>query len=280
MHTHCLKKVTNTLIIATLLSTQWAIAKEVPWDKLQGLGHVEYFDIKNKKKADNKAPYHIFIRLPEEYNTSKKQDFPVLYLLDGGTNFPLFAAAYTYLRWMQDVPPMIIVGISYGTHDWRRGNHRSHDYTAPSSEREHWGGAKVFDQFFSEKLMPAIKQKYRVDSAKQILFGQSLGGQFALYSSMYGNAPFYGVIASNPALHRNINFFKRPVVKRNGRPKVFVSIAEFDDPQFKTHSEVWVKYWQKQKIDWDHQFTTLVDQNHLSATPDTLRNGLKWLLNN
>lgn len=264
------------LLIA--MAPQVKSQNDIAWDKMQGLGHVEYFEAINPKKRNDKKAYHIFVRLPDEYSGSPKQTFPVLYLLDGGTNFPLFAASYTHLRWMEDIPPMILVGISYGTHDWRKGNDRSHDFTAPSSERDHWGGAKVFEQFFIEGLMPIIQQKYRVDADKQILFGQSLGGQFGLYSSMYGEAPFYGIIASNPALHRNLAFFKQPMKTRSNRPKVFVSIAEFDGKQYKVPAEDWTEYWRKQSANWDYHFTTIDGHNHLSATPDVIRNGLIWLL--
>lgn len=172
---------------------------------------------------------------------------------------------------------MIIVDISYGHHDRRKGNDRSHDFTVTSTEREHWGGAAVFEQFLSQALVPAIQQKYRVDSKKQILFGQSLGGQFALYTSMYGNkAPFYAVIASNPALHRNLDYFKQPMKARHFRPKVFISLAEFDDPKYQEPTLVWVKHWQQQNIEWTHHIDYLKGQNHLSATPNALRNGLKW----
>ncbi|WP_158972192.1 alpha/beta hydrolase [Paraglaciecola sp. L3A3] len=267
------------VFLFVLLSTSSANAnnEEVAWDKLQGLGQVESFAITNPSKTKNTFPYHIFVRLPEEYKKSDKQTFPVLYLLDGGTNFPLMVGMYTHLRWMKDIPPMIIVGISYGTHDWRQGNDRSHDFTAPSKEREHWGGAAVFEEFVEHRLMPIIQQKYLVDKDKQVLFGQSLAGQFALYSSMYGKAPFYGVIASNPALYRNLDYFKRPLSARTHRPKVFVSIAEFDDQKYKIPSTEWVGFWQKQQPDWQANFVTLAGQNHLSATPDTIRNGLIWL---
>lgn len=250
--------------------------KEVAWDKLQGLGQVEYFSLKNPAKTKNDLPYHIFVRLPDEY-TNKTINFPVLYLLDGGTNFPLFAASYTHLRWMDDIPPMIIVGISYGTHDWKKGNDRSHDFTVPSRERAHWGGAPLFEQFFMQELMPVIKKKYRVQADKQVVFGQSLGGQFGLYTSMYGKAPFYGIIASNPALHRNLDYFKQPMAKRKNRPKVFVSLAEFDAEQYKRPAEEWLKHWQSHTVDWHPKVDRLEGHNHLSATPDAIRNGLIWL---
>ncbi|MFT4937220.1 MAG: putative alpha/beta superfamily hydrolase [Paraglaciecola sp.] len=261
----------------TLATDEQINSRAVAWDKIQGLGEVEYFQLENTKPGKSTYPYHIFVRLPDEYKQAEKESYPTLYLLDGGTNFPLFAAYYTYLRWMQDVPPMIIVGISYGTHDWRKGNDRSHDFTVSSTEREHWGGAQVFEQFLSNTLMPSMLQKYRVDSHKQILFGQSLGGQFALYTSMYGNAPFYAVIASNPALHRNLDYFRQAMNKRETRPKIYVSTAELDDPKYREPALDWINHWQGQKVEWEHSFVDLKGQNHLSATPLALRNGLKWI---
>jgi hypothetical protein len=253
---------------------------DVAWDKLQGLGEVEYFQLENIKPGKSAYPYHIFVRLPDEYKQAEREYYPTLYLLDGGTNFPMFAAYYTLLRLMQDVPPMIIVGISYATDDWRKGNDRSHDFTVASSEREHWGGAQVFEQFLSDKLMLSMRQRYRIDTKKQILFGQSLGGQFALYTSMYGKAPFYAVIASNPALHRNLDYFRQAVNKREQRPKIYVSTAEFDDPRYREPLLDWIKHWQEQKVEWEHNFVNLQGHNHLSASPQALRNGLMWVFRN
>ncbi len=250
----------------------------VPWSKLHGLGHVEYFSLNNPAKTKNDLPYHIFVRLPDEY-TDKDRSFPILYLLDGGISFPLFAASYPQLRWMEDIPPMIVVGISYGTHDWRQGNDRSHDFTVPSKEREHWGGAPLFEQFFMQQLMPHLAKRYRIQADKQVLFGQSLGGQFGLYTSMYGKAPFFAVIASNPALHRNLNYFKQPLKTRRNRPLVYISLAEFDSEQYKVPALDWVNYWKQNKTDWNYRVAPLSGHNHLSATHDAIRNGLMWIFN-
>lgn len=249
----------------------------IAWDKLPSLGTVEYFQLANNKPNKSDYPYHIFVRLPEEYVNEKSTVFPTLYLLDGGTNFPLFASYYSFLRLMEDIPPMIIVGISYGSNDWRKGNDRSNDFTVPSSEREHWGGALQFETFLTKTLLPTIQSKYKVNKEKQLLFGQSLGGQFALYTSMYGNAPFFAVIASNPALHRNLDYFKQPVKARNSRPKIFVSLAEFDDITYKKPANSWVNHWEKQKAEWNYKVDYLPKHNHLSANPNALRNGLKWV---
>ena len=270
--------VQHCLLLLMLFSANLR-ANTIPWNKLHGMGTVDYLSLTNPKKTKNQYPYHLFVRIPEEYHDHPEQTFPVLYLLDGGTTFPMFASSYTQLRWMEDVPPMLIVGISYGTHDWQKGNDRSHDFTVPSKEREHWGGAAVFEQFLIEYVIPAINKGYKTDTSKHILFGQSLGGQFGLYSSMYGSAPFYAVIANNPALHRNLDFFKRPLKARNDRPKIFVSLAEFESPQYKKPIDNWVNHWQKQPADWTIEYANLAEHNHLSGTNEVLRNGLIWLFN-
>lgn len=251
--------------------------KNIAWDKLYGLGPVEYEQVDIDKPEGGKQAYHIFVRLPEDLDKTGKTEYPTIYLLDAGTNFPLFSSYYKYLRFMEDVPSMIIVGISYGTQDWRKGNARSVDFTAPSTEKEFWGGATTFERFIADNLMPKLQKQYLIDKRKQILFGQSLGGQFGLYTSMYGDAPFYAVIATNPALHRNLDYFKRPLNERKDRPKTFIVSAENDAEMFRKPALAWQKHWDKKSPEWQRTFVDLAGHNHLSANPEAFRNGLKWI---
>jgi uncharacterized protein len=274
----CLRVSLLILMIFSCIRVTATESKQIAWDKLQGLGEVEYFSLQNDKEDGSKQLYHIFIRVPEPDQGNAKS-YPTLYLLDGGTNFPLLASYYSYLRFMQDVPELIIVGISYGSDDFEKGNARSTDFTAPSAEKSFWGGAEAFDLFLSHQLIPVIQKRYPVDASRQILFGQSLGGQFALYTSMYGHAPFYGVIASNPALHRNLEFFKHDLLKRENRPLAYISSAEFDDPTFRRPALQWQSYWHDKAPEWRRHFSTLQGHNHLSANPEVFRDGLKWLFN-
>jgi predicted alpha/beta superfamily hydrolase len=251
----------------------------VDYSKLQGLGTVEYLLLTEEKSSNEIQNYHIFVRLPDGYSKDSSITYPTVYLLDGGTNFPMMAAYYRYLRFTEELPDLIIVGISYGTDDWKEGNARSFDYTAPADQAEHWGGASQFDQFIARKLMPTIQSKYKVDGEQQILFGQSLGGQFALYTSMYGVTPFYAVIASNPAFHRNLAFFKQTLKPSKKRPMAFVSLAELDDERFRIPAKDWQTFWRKKNPpDWQLQFLELQGHNHLSANPEVFRQGLKWVL--
>jgi hypothetical protein len=54
-------------------------------------------------------------------------------------------------------------------------------------------------------------------------------------------------------------------------------MAEFDDKKYQVPARQWVKHWQNQPASWDYKIVKLPGHNHLSATPDALRNGLMWM---
>jgi hypothetical protein len=56
--------------------------------------------------------YDLYIDLPPSYNTSD-QRYPVVYLLDAYETFGLMLQTYQQLLVMNEVPGLIIVGISY-----------------------------------------------------------------------------------------------------------------------------------------------------------------------
>ena len=244
---------------------------------LQSLGDVNYHELESPQL---KRSFHIFVDLPETYSEPDKI-YPVIYLLDGGNTFPLMAAHHHYLRFGDELPEAILVGISYGADTFKEGNWRSTDYTAPSREREFWGGAAVFQTFLQDKLLPLIETTYRADPARRVIFGHSLGGQFVLFNAVTKPALFFGHIASNPALHRNLPFFLKwqgESAMPEGVSKVFVSSGEFDDPVFREPTLEWIGHWQAVTLrPWVLEARTLPGQTHLSATPEAFRQGLDWL---
>lgn len=243
---------------------------------LQGLDETRYHRVDS---APLEQTYHVFVRLPEEYDASN-QRFPTVYLLDGGTTFPLLAGYYRYLRLAEAIPPMILVGISYGTDDWRQGNARGRDFTAPSAEREHWGGARAFQDFFRAQLFPLIEASYRADPARRVVFGQSLGGQFAIHAALMARDLFWGHIASNPALHRNLELFidSTAVVAADPRARLFVASGSDDDPQFRDPAVKWMEHWGAiEPRPFDLEMRTLPGHDHFSAAPASFRAGLQWL---
>ena len=270
-----------TMLMA--LASQVFAAEPIETSRLQGLGDTRFHSLKSGLLGRS---LNIFVRLPEEYAGGNDQEaastrFPTIYLLDGGITFPLLAAYYHYLHMGGEAPAMIIVGISYGKDSFEEGNFRSTDFTAPTAERAFWGGASLFQQVLATELLPLIEQRYRSAADRRVIFGQSLGGQFVLYTSLTRPQLFWGHIASNPALHRNLPFF----LEWRGEAEVpapssrlFVSSAEFDDPRFREPARQWIAHWSAQdNKPWFLETRTLNRQTHMSAAPAAFRQGIAWL---
>jgi len=242
---------------------------------MQGLGNARYHRLSS---TILQRDFHIFVRLPETYSELKEAEFPTVYLLDGGITFPLLSGYYRYLSLAGDVPDAILVGIGYGTELLEEGNFRGTDFTAASSERAHYGGAPRFQAVLRKELLPLVETEYRADAARRVLFGQSLGGQFVLYTAQTDPGLFYGHIASNPALHRNLPFFLESIDSGAEGGKLYVSSAEYDDDRFRVPARQWMKHWTEQAVTpWELETQILKGHNHFSAAPAAFRRGMSWI---
>lgn len=253
-------------------------AEPVAWDALHGLNEVQYHTLEREGEF---TPLHIFVRLPADYNPASDDTYPTAFLLDGGIMFPVLAGYQRHLELAEDAPPMIVVGISYGTDDWQKGNARSTDFTDHAPDRDHWGGASEFLPVLRQQIIPLIEEKYAVNSNRRILFGQSIAGQFVLYTALHAPDVFHGLIANNPALHRNLPLYLADPSKRDhdSPPRLLVTSGEFDDPRFREPTQAWIKHWTAhQNSPWALRAITTVDHNHFSAAPAAYRQGLRWIL--
>lgn len=224
-----------------------------------------------------KRDFYLFVEGPSSQEKGKR--YPTIYVLDGGMAFPMLAGYYRYLRLQDAVPEAFIVGIAYPGETFAQGNYRSTDYTAPSSDRDYWGGADKFQQVLKDEIFPLIENHYPADSDRRVLFGQSIGGQFVLYTAMTQPDLFSGYIASNPALHRNLETFKRPL--KLGKATLFVTSAGQDDERFRKPALAWMSYIQSldEKLQEPRLKTTSIPgHGHFSVAPEAFFQGLTWWL--
>jgi predicted alpha/beta superfamily hydrolase len=266
------------LIAAMLLVMSSSMVPAADTEFLQGLGDVRYHHIASQHIGRD---YHIYISLPGDYDESE-ETYPTLYVLDGGELFPMLTSYHRYLSFGEEVPEMIIVGISYGSDDFENGNFRSTDFTAPSKERDFWGGAASFKKFLSDELFPVIESEYRSRSDGRIIFGHSISGQFVLFATQTDPGLFWGAIASNPALHRNLDFFLRPANSDNdGHTRLFVGNATNDDLRFLEPRTQWIEHWKNQHDKpWELRVENLEGHTHMSAPPAAYLEGMRWLYKN
>ncbi len=270
-----MKELCGFLVVLLCVSAESGIADDTSTEFLQGLNHPHYFKL---EAPQAERSYHIYVRLPEDY-ANKDKRYPAVYLLDGGHTFGMLASYYRYLNFAEEVPDMIVVGISYGADGFQNGNFRGTDYTAPAQSREHYGGATSFQFFLKNNLIPRIEKQYRADSKRRIIFGQSLGGQFVLYTAQTDPSLFWGHIASNPALHRNLDVFLNQL-SETGLPAsyLFVANGSDDDERFSIPGNAWINHWNSVvEKPWHLKTVVLPGHGHFSAAPQSFRQGLRWL---
>ena len=267
----------TTLNVLLLLLASSTVNAAVDMQFLQGLGDTRYHDVASDGVERS---YHVYVMLPDGYDQSSDKKYPTIYVLDGGALFPLLTSYYRYLNFGEEIPDAIIVGISYGSATFEGGNYRSTDYTAPSPERNYWGGAAKFQHFLGDELLPFIENTYNSRPDRRAIFGQSISGQFVLYTALTKPNLFWGHVASNPALHRNLEFFLQEHAEpspASGQSRLFVASATLDDPQFRKPALKWIEHWSGREGPWQLKTENLEGHSHMSAPPTSFRRGMRWL---
>jgi predicted alpha/beta superfamily hydrolase len=147
--------------------------------------------------------YHIYISLPDDYDTSGKS-YSVLYLLDGDVSFGMATSIARYLQIGDNIPELIIVGIGYGAIKSSSGNKRARDYTfVQTPYTSQFGGANKFIAFMRDELFPYIDSNFRTDPTDRTISSYSLGGLLACYILFTEPTLFNRYIIGSPHLSSN-----------------------------------------------------------------------------
>jgi len=141
--------------------------------------------------------HELVIVFPESYATDPNRKYPVFYYLDAYWDTPLLAATYGNLRYDNQVPEFLMVGLSYPAGK-NYGAERRLDYTVTAIDDKS-GGAGKFLSFIQREVAPLIESRYRGEKSGRILGGVSLGGLFTLAAAYSAQDFFSGYIAISPA---------------------------------------------------------------------------------
>lgn len=136
------------------------------------VGHIDtlYSEILTEERE-------ILIYLPEsvKYEDHKREKYPVIYLLDGRSNFLQVVSLlkqYAEKNGTKILPEMIIVGISNKNHQKRQ-----FDYSpTQAGNPENYGGGDRFLRFIKEELFLHIESDYPAAKESRTFIGHSFGG--------------------------------------------------------------------------------------------------------
>lgn len=169
-----------------------------------------------------------WVQLPETYNPTSNEKYPVIYILDGFSLKNNLETVYNNY-WGHYLPHMILVGISNKSNrtrdlttsqiKMRRGNEFDQDT----------GGAENFTKFIESELIPHIDKTYPTTSYRTLI-GHSYGGLFTINMLINHNNLFKNYIAIDPSLdwdnQKLLKQAKERLVTESFKGKsLFVSLA-------------------------------------------------------
>lgn len=244
-----------------------------PIDYLPALAG-DYFEFESEEVGRN---YHIFVRLPEGYDAESAETYPVVYLLDGDSTFPMLAPTHLFLTFDENIPEAILVGIAYG--GFGEVNKRHIDFTAQADGTKGEAGAVEFLSFLKTELIPNIESKYQANPDKRILLGQSRGGYFALWSALEDPDLFWARIASNPSLIPGKDlFFAEPTLQATKPSMVAVVSGTRDLDIRQANAREWTDYWSSNNsAPWEVKLFPIENGTHAASLGETYRQTLLWV---
>jgi predicted alpha/beta superfamily hydrolase len=136
----------------------------------------------------------ITIGLPPSYDKHPNQKYPVLVLLDGDFLFDAFQGALSYGNYWDDLPEVIIVGISQN-----KNNERETDCAVDQENGLPTEKGEAFFEFIGLELLPYIEKKYRTAPFKMIAGLDTTAGFLNCY--LYKDVPLFDAyISMSPEL--------------------------------------------------------------------------------
>ncbi len=147
------------------------------------------------KRMDMKR--EIILSVPSSYDKDSKKTYPLLLLLDGDYLFDPFTGALAYGNYWDDLPEMIVVGISQNKDGERFDECKLNEEGLPEAR------AARFFEFIGGELLPYIESKYRI-APFRIIAGHDLTAGF-MNVFLYKDQPLFNAyISLSPELGANM----------------------------------------------------------------------------
>jgi len=170
------------------------------------------------KSKINGHVYPVFVSLPKNYSKTDTVHYPVFYILDGNSGFPVAHAARQMLDLVGAIEDIIIVGIGY---EWDKSYQpwfttRWNDLTPTADTKAdtsqqylgalslpkgslNSGGTERFITILKTEIISFVQKEYKANEDRG-LYGHSLGGLFAAYCLLKEPGLFRRYAISSPSV--------------------------------------------------------------------------------
>lgn len=256
------------LSAATLISGCVAMSSSQaslePLDYLPSLTG-EYFPLRS---AVMDSTYHIYVRYPQGYRTNPTSRYPIVYLLDGDSVFPMLAPEHLMLNYDDHIPEAIIVGIAYGSFQ-PPINHREIDFGPRAAD---------FERFLRTEVIPSVERRVRADPTKRLLVGQSFGGSFVLYSAFTDPDLFWARVASNPSarMHQDL-LAHAPLAATRADLRLILVSGTANNAAGRETALKWAQQWRQSSSSWKFEEIDIPGGTHAADLPNAYRAALRSL---
>lgn len=226
----------------------------------------------------------IYVYTPENHS----EPLPVIYLLDGEM-ISLVAGIVDFLYQVNQLPPMIVVGIGNYEYDRARDLTTSHslwqmDGTTDSIFWKNSGGGENFLKFIKDEVMPFVEKNYN-PSPNKIFFGHSLGGLMTSYCLLNHPEMFNSYIAVSPSLwwdkesiFKNTDLlFKNKSFKNKS---IFFSDGNEGAEYHKSVLKLLSLFEQKKKAGLRYKYIAYPEETHNSELVKATQDGLNFVFEN
>jgi predicted alpha/beta superfamily hydrolase len=214
------------------------------------------------------STYQIYVRYPEGYRAHPATKYPVVYLLDGDSAFPLLTPEHLFLSYDDHVPDAIIVGIAYGLFE-PPVNHREVDFGPRAAD---------FERFLADELLPIVERRTHADPARRILVGQSYGGTFVLHSAFTRPDLFWALIASNPSPRLDqATLSAMPPRGDRTDHHLFIVSGTQNSPASRQAALEWARRWGAARTPWSVEEIDIPGGTHAADLPNAYRAALRRL---
>lgn len=178
-----------------------------PATVMNGLLACEYFDLPSQCVGDT---FRIFVARPPFAGPGR---LPLILAADGNASFTLVTSIQRTLSMGPAVPAAYVVGIGYPTESGfvQAIQKRNRDYTPTDggdyarvilgSNAE--AGAARFLAFLTSELLPALRERYSIDTDEPTFIGTSLGALFGTWTLLTAPTTFRRYVLGSPTLFWN-----------------------------------------------------------------------------